>query len=129
MASLRGSVVVMDFWATWCGPCMIAMPEIQKVHEHFRDQPVKVFGVNCMEGAGGDPAKYMRSQKYTYSLLLDGDSVADRYNVSGIPTFYVVDQQGRIAFSSVGAGSEEGLTAIIEKLLATDPTDEKETDS
>ena len=129
LASLRGSVVVMDFWATWCVPCKIAMPEVQKVHEHFRDQPVKVFGVNCMEGAGGDPAKYMRSQKFTYSLLLDGDGVADAYNVSGIPTFYVVDQQGRIAFSSVGAGSEEGLTVIIEKLLATDPTVQKESDS
>ena len=129
LASLRGNVVVMDFWATWCGPCKIAMPEVQKVHEHFRDQPVKVFGVNCMEGAGGDPAKYMRSQKFTYSLLLDGDGVADAYNVSGIPTFYVVDQQGRIAFSSVGAGSEEGMTEIIEKLLATDPTTEKESDS
>ena len=119
----------MDFWATWCVPCKIAMPEVQKVHEHFYDQTVKVFGVNCMEGAGGDPAHYMRSQKFTDSLLLDGDGVADAYNVSGIPTFYVVDQQGRIAFSSVGAGSEEGMTAIIEKLLMVDPTTEVDTDS
>ena len=129
LASLRGNVVVMDFWATWCGPCMMAMPGIQKVHEHFQDRAVKVIGVNCMEGAGGDPARYMRTQEYTYSLLLDGDGVADLYNVSGIPTFYVVDQEGRIAFSSVGAGSEDGLTAIIEKLLATDPMADEESDS
>ena len=129
LASLRGNVVVMDFWATWCGPCMIAMPGVQRVHEHFRDQPVKVIGVSCMETPGGDPARYMRKKEYTYSLLLDGDGVADAYNVSSIPTFYVVDQQGRIAFSSVGAGSEEGMTSVIEKLLTTDPSADEETES
>jgi len=107
LADLKKHVVLLDFWATWCGPCKAAMPGIQKLHEKFKDKPVKVFGVNCWENAGADPAKFMKDNNYTYGLLLKGDEVARAYNVTGIPTFYVIGPDGKITYASSGFNPDE----------------------
>ncbi len=120
LEELRGNVVVIDFWATWCGPCLVVMPDIQSLHEKYADQPVMIFGVNVWES--GDPVAFMLENAYTYGLLLEGDAVAEEYKVSGIPTLYVIDQEGNIAFAEVGASSELGLklTEVIDSLLAVE---------
>ncbi len=119
LSSMRGQVVVMDFWATWCGPCKAAMPKVQELHAELESRGVRVFGVNCMEGPGGDPEGYMKGKKYTYGLLMDGDAVARAYNVSGIPTFYVIDAQGVIVHSEIGGGSEKQLADAVRKAVET----------
>ncbi len=122
LKDLRGNVVLIDFWATWCGPCKMAMPGVQKVHEHFKDQKVKVFGISTWERDNkvDGPAKYMKDQGYTYNLLVEGDDVAAAYKVQGIPTFYVVDKDGKVALVNVGYDpkGEEQLIKVIEELLA-----------
>jgi len=100
LSSLRGRVVVLDFWATWCGPCKVAMPAVQKLHEKFKDKPVSIFGLSCWES--GDAAGYMKKQNFTYGLLLKGDDVAKQYKVQGIPTFYVIGPDGSVLWNSVG---------------------------
>lgn len=119
LKSLRGNVVVMDFWATWCGPCKMAMPGIQKLHEKYKDKPVKILGISCRERGNADPAKYMKSKNFTYGLLVDGTDVAADYMVEGIPTFYVIDQEGKVAFAASGysPSGDEQLATIIEGLL------------
>ena len=121
LASLRGNVVLMDFWATWCVPCKIAMPGIQKLHEHFEGKPVTVVGVNCQD-ADGNPEAYMDKKNYTYTLLLNGDRVSEAYNVTGLPTVYVIDPEGKVAHTIVGAGAEEELIGIVQGLLPTEQT-------
>lgn len=116
LAGLRGNVVLMDFWATWCGPCKMAMPGIQKLHEHFEGKPVTVVGVNCQD-PDGDPAAYMAKKSYTYTLLMKGDQVAEAYSVTGLPTVYVIDTEGKVAHAIVGAGAEEELIGIVQGLL------------
>lgn len=118
LEDLRGKVVVLDFWATWCGFCKMAMPELQKIHEEFADQPVRVLGLNCWE-RNGDPAAYMKDKGYTYSLLLKADEVAKDYHVTGIPTIYVIDGEGKIvmATSGYGPGTMDELRAVIRKNL------------
>ncbi len=93
LSQMKGKVVVMDFWATWCGPCKRAMPGLQALHEHFKDKPVLVLGVNCWERENSDD--YMKKQGFTYPNLLAGDEVAEKYGVSGIPTFYVIGKDAR----------------------------------
>lgn len=117
LKDLRGNVVVLDFWATWCGPCKAAMPAVQQLHEQFKNQPVKVFGVNCWED--GDPAGYMKDNGYTYGLLLGADKVAEAYHVSGIPTFYVINPEGKISYASAGfmPDKEKEIAKIIEKAI------------
>lgn len=118
LSSLRGNVVMMDFWATWCGPCKAAMPGVQKMHEKFAGKNVKIFGVNMSEQDDGTKAKkYFADNKYTYGLLMGGDKVANTYKVRGIPTFYIIGKDGKILFSGSGFSSktEKELEAIIEK--------------
>ncbi|MFQ5423733.1 MAG: TlpA family protein disulfide reductase [Phycisphaerae bacterium] len=116
LKDLRGRIVVLDFWATWCGLCKMAMPGVQKIHERFEDKPVEVFGMNTWE-RGGDPAAYMKKKDYTYGLLLKADDVAKAYHVSGIPTFYVIGPDGKILLADVGAGHEKAIVKTIEESL------------
>jgi len=120
LKDLRGSVVVMDFWATWCGPCKKAMPGVQKLHDHFKGKPVKVFGVNSWEDDPDKAVKFMKDKEYTYGLLLRGDEVASQYKVTGIPTFYVIGKDGKILHHTVGYDpeAETKLMELIEKELA-----------
>jgi len=118
LSSLRGNIVMMDFWATWCGPCKAAMPGVQKMHEKFASKNVKIFGVNMSEQDDGTKAKkYFADNKYTYGLLMGGDKVANTYKVRGIPTFYLIGKDGKILFSGSGfsAKTEKELEALIEK--------------
>lgn len=112
---LRGNVVVMDFWATWCGFCKMSMKDVQSLHEKFKDQHVRVLGISCWDD--GDPAAYMKSKGYTYTTLLKGDRVAEMYKLSGLPTFYVIDPKGRIAYARSGLKREQELTKVVSKVL------------
>ncbi|MFZ4573537.1 MAG: TlpA family protein disulfide reductase [Phycisphaerales bacterium] len=116
LSGLRGKVVVMDFWATWCPPCVAAMPHVQALHEKYADKGVKVYGANTFERS--DAKKYMTDKKYTYGLLLKADKVATQYKVTGIPTFYVIDKTGKIVFAAVGMPDESRLEKVIEDAIA-----------
>lgn len=119
----RGKVVLLDFWATWCGPCKLAMPSVQKVHDDYRDRGVVVYGVNVFESDAGKAVDYMKGTDYTYQLLLDGDPLAKEYGIKGIPAFVVIDREGRAAFSATGATNEHWVRETLDRILA-EPTDE-----
>ena len=118
--SLKGKVVLLDFWATWCGPCKQIMPVIQKLSEEFKDKGVAVFGVNTWEKKDGAAKKYMESKKYTYGCLLAGEDLAKTYGITGIPTLIIINKDGTIAKAEVGAGGnvEADLRAAITAALA-----------
>ncbi|OGU60304.1 MAG: hypothetical protein A2X64_03675 [Ignavibacteria bacterium GWF2_33_9] len=115
--SLKGKVVVLDFWATWCNPCKIVMPTIQKIHDKYKSKNVLVYGVNTWEKS--DASKFMKENKYTYGLLLKGDKVAENYKVTGIPSLYVIDKNGKIILAEVGVQGdlEQKLAKAIESSL------------
>ncbi len=117
LKDLRGKVVVMSFWSTWCGYCKLSMPAIQSIHEKYADKPVKVTGVCCWD-AQGDPAKYLASMNYTFSTVVDGDRVAKEYDVKGLPTYFVIDPDGNIVYARSGPLDQKELTAAIDKALA-----------
>lgn len=120
LADYRGKVVLLDFWGSWCPPCRMAMPGVQKLHERYKDKPVAVLGLNFEQSPKADPAKFMKDQGYTYGLLLKAETIARDYKISGWPTFYVIDQQGKIVWSALGydPGHEEEIVGVIDGLLA-----------
>ena len=117
LSKLRGKIVLLDFWATWCGPCKMAMPKIQQLHEKYQGKPVVVYGVNTWER--GDAAAFMKKNKYTYPLLLAGDKVAQTYGVRGIPTLYLIGPKGEILLASswFGPSTEKKIIALIDETL------------
>ena len=118
LSKLRGKIVLIDFWATWCGPCKAAMPTLQELHEKYKGKPVVVVGINTWERA--DPAAFMKKNKLSYGLLLKGDAVARAYGVLGIPTFYLIGPDGKILYASSGFDptSETAVAKLIDAALA-----------
>ena len=117
LRDLRGEVVVLDFWGTWCGPCVRKLPELQELHEALRDRPVTVLGVSCHEPPNGRPRELMRRRGCEFGLLLNGEAICQAYGVTTFPTVYVIGVDGAVLYRSVGGAPPGELKALIEQHL------------
>jgi len=115
LSSLRGKVVILDFWATWCGPCRIEMPSVQKLHEEFGSKGLVVLGVDYGEEPGR-VRTFLAKNPYTFRILMDRDqSVGTRYQVNGIPSLFVIDRTGTISSHFIGVRDEDTLREALAK--------------
>jgi thiol-disulfide isomerase/thioredoxin len=111
LSEYRGKTIILDFWATWCGPCIRTMPEIQRLHEKYLSNDLIVFGVNSWEESNS--SAYMKEQGFTYGLLLKGEVIAKTYGVNTLPAVYVIGGDGKIAFRSIGV--HDDLSSFLAK--------------
>jgi cytochrome c biogenesis protein CcmG, thiol:disulfide interchange protein DsbE len=118
LASLRGKVVVLNFWASWCDPCKSEAPRLEAAWQRFHGRGVVVVGVDAQDFSG-DAQRFMRKHGITYPNVHDGPGdVLPRYGVSGFPETYFVDRRGRLVGDRVvGEISAEKLTAGIQRAL------------
>jgi len=115
LSQSRGKVVLLDFWATWCGPCRREMPTIQKLHQRYGAKGLAVYGINCSETKSA-VASFLRTNKYTIPMLLDQDGlVQSRFQVTGIPTMFVLDAKGTIVAHFVGVREEDDLRDALKR--------------
>lgn len=120
--SLRGKVVLLDFWASWCGPCKMASPTMQALHKKYAAKGLVVIGANAMdEGSTTEAPKYAKEHGYTYSFTSRNDAFAQKLGVQGIPAFVFIDRKGVIRRVQTGWNMKESpklFEATVKQLLA-----------
>lgn len=117
---LKGQVVVLDFWATWCPPCRAAMPELQKLHERYAEQGVKIIGVNLREDRA-TAKRFIEQNGLDFDFVLDEQGRAGRiYRVTGIPQTVFIDREGIVQSVHVGfsQGTEIQYARELDALIA-----------
>lgn len=120
LPSTTGKVVLVDFWASWCGPCRKAFPELETLHQTYRAKGLVVIGVS-VDDKKSDMDKFLASHPVHFSVVRDaGKSLVGKLQPTTMPTSYLVDHQGNIRFVHQGFRGEksvEELTQEIETLL------------
>jgi peroxiredoxin len=124
LSELRGKVVVVNLWASWCPPCRAEMPAIEKVYRSYADLGLVVLGVNTTYQDSESAAQaFVNEYSLTFPIPLDRDgSVSQRYALSGLPTTFFIDRKGIIRSVIVGGPmSEATIQSKIEDLLKDTP--------
>jgi peroxiredoxin len=118
LAKLKGKVVVVNFWATWCGPCRKEIPGFMDVHTQYKDKGVVVVGVSLDQDGWEVVKPYVERTKINYPVVVAENGLAEAYEIpNAIPATYVVDKKGNIAKSHIGFMTKAELEGIIKPLL------------
>jgi thiol-disulfide isomerase/thioredoxin len=140
LGDFKGSVTILDFWATWCMPCVMAFPEMRELYEQYHDRGLAVLGITSLQGMYRDletgetegsrdnrldvkreielTGAFIEKHRMSWPCAISDRSVFDpEYGVEGIPTFVILDREGRICLIQTGVGLKQQKRRMIEKLL------------
>ena len=120
LSDYRGKVVLLNFWATWCGPCKIEIPWFMDFEQKYKDKNFAVLGVSLDEDGWDSVKPYLTEKKINYRVMIGTEQVAQLYgDVDSLPTTFMIDQQGRVAAVHVGLVSKSDYLHDILELLGT----------
>lgn len=115
LKNLKGKLVLLDFFTKSCYPCMLSMPGLQALHEKYKKKGLKIIGINIFDKKEDGIIDFISKHGITYTVLLGGKDVGVNYNVSGIPTVYLIDKNGKIIYSIDGYEKKQEL--VLEDII------------
>ena len=121
LAAEHGHVVLLNLWATWCGPCRHEIPELQSLHDKYAPKGFKVIGVSLDESGADAVKEFAAALKMTYPIAIDPEGrLSTVLQTSVVPTSVLIDRNGRIVWKRFGlvSTSDETLTSALQQALA-----------
>ena len=108
LTSLRGKVVLLDFWATWCSPCREAVPHLVALHKRYREKGLVLIGMSADKGEEAAVRRFVKAMDIPYMIIIAPDDLIRGYGVTALPTTVFIDRQGRIRERIIGFNSGIG---------------------
>jgi len=130
LSAYKGRPLVVDFWATWCGPCKVEIPWFEKLHDQYQSQGLEIIGISADDLDKDDPAKLFTEKRdiadfaskmhMNYPVLLDGASLENQYGgLDALPTTFFIDRNGKIVASTIGLAPRDEIEANIKKAIGS----------
>ena len=118
LSEYAGNVIILDFWATWCGPCRMGIPEFVKLYSRYKNQGFIMIGINLDRGGRDKVKSFMKEMKINYPVVYgNSETTRDFGGIRGIPTAFIIDRNGNIAKKLVGYRPGSVFENEIRKLL------------
>jgi cytochrome c biogenesis protein CcmG/thiol:disulfide interchange protein DsbE len=121
LAAQRGNVVLVNFWATWCPPCRMETPGLVELYRRYEDRGLRVAGISMDDDAQQAVPQFVSEYHIPYPMLIPGNDFPLGDRIESLPTSFLIDRQGHIARTYVGAVDEETLAHDVEQLLEKQP--------
>ena len=120
LSDYRGKAVLLNFWATWCGPCKVEIPWFMDFEKQYGPQGLVVLGVAMDDDGKSSVDKFAKEMKIDYTVLLGNDDVADQYGgVAGLPTTFYLDRNGKVVKKIEGLAGEGDIEDAIKAALGS----------
>lgn len=123
LSKLKGKVVLLDFWATWCGPCRESIPHLIHLYKTYKGNGLEVIGMSMDRGDADTIRHFVKSMDILYPIVISPEDVARNYGVTGLPTTILIDKEGRIQAKIAGFSSTiaKQTVAKVEDLTSEKP--------
>jgi thiol-disulfide isomerase/thioredoxin len=123
LSKLRGRVVLLDFWATWCGPCRESIPHLVQLQKSYQQSGLEVVGMNVDKGDVDAVRRFVKSLDIPYPIVIASDELQRHYGITGLPTTILIDKDGKIRQKFLGFTSEisKQMTATVNDLTSEKP--------
>jgi thiol-disulfide isomerase/thioredoxin len=130
LSDLRGKAVLLNFWATWCGPCKIEMPWFVELQNHYGSQGLQIIGVAMDDASKEDIGKFAKDLGVNYPILIGKESVGDQYGgVPALPESFLIGRDGKVVDKIIGLRGKAEIEDAVKKALNTQPAASQASDT